>query len=74
MRVVAGVGLVAEDVDVVAGIDEEDGQPVGVAHGAVFLHAGKPLYHVAAACVGGDGDEQVVSFLGSGAAYKGFGE
>lgn len=74
MRVVAGVGLVAEDVDVVARVDEKDGQPVGVAHGAVFLNAGKPFHYVAAACVGGDGDEQVVSFLGSGAAYKGFGE
>ena len=69
-----GDGLVAEDVDVVARVDKQDGQPVGVAHGAVFLHSGKPFHYIAAAGVGGDGDEQSVSRLGSGGAYKGFGE
>ena len=74
MGVAVGVGLIAEDINVVAGVDEEDGQTVGVADGAVFLHAGKPFHYVAAACVGGDGDEESVSRQGCSAADDGFGE
>ena len=50
--------LVAKDVDVVAWIDEEYGQEVGVANGAVFLDAGEPFEDVAVAAVGGDRDEK----------------
>ena len=57
-------GLVAEDVDVVAGIDEEYGKLMGVADGAVFLHTGEPLNDIEVAGVGGDGDEESASCLG----------
>ena len=50
--------LVAKDVDVVARIDEENGQEVGVANGAVFLDTGEPFEDVAVAAVGGDRDEK----------------
>ena len=61
-------GLVAEDIDVVAGIDEEDGKVVGVADGAAFLGAGKPLDDVEVAGVGGDGDEEAAADVGGGVA------
>lgn len=46
--------LVAEDIDVVAWIDEEYGQPVRIAYDALFLSAGKPFEDVEVAGVGGD--------------------
>ena len=69
-----GEGLVAEDVDVVAGVDVEDGEGSGVADGAVFVYTGHPFEDVEVAGVGGDGDEQVAPYFGGGAADDGFGE
>ena len=61
-------GLVAEDVDVVAGIDEEDGKVVGAADGAAFLGAGKPFDDVEVAGISGDGDEEAAADVGGGVA------
>ena len=65
--------LVAKDVDVVAWIDEEYGQEVGVANGAVFLDAGEPFEDVAVAAVGGDRDEESATCFGSSTANGSFG-
>ena len=56
-----GGRLVAEDVDVVAGIDIEDGHLLGVADGALLLHTGHPCQHVEVAGISGDGDEEAAA-------------
>ena len=68
------VGLVAEDIDVVAGVDEEDGEAVGITDGALLLGAGKPLDDVEVAGVGGDRNEESASDEGCGVADKGLGK
>lgn len=68
------LGLVAEDIDVVAGIDEEDGETVGITDGALLLGAGKPLDDVEIAGVGSNGDEESASDEGSSVADKGLGK
>ena len=64
--------LVAEDVDVVARVDEEDGETVGIADGALLLGAGEPFKDVEVASVGGDGDEKATTDEGSGVADQRF--
>lgn len=68
------LGLVAEDIDVVAGIDEEDGEAVGITDCALLLGASKPLDDVEIAGVGSNGDEESASDEGSGVADKGLGK
>lgn len=67
-------GLVAKNVYVVARIDEEDGQEVGVADNAIFLSTDEPFDNIAAAGVGGYGDEEGAMGFGGSIADDSFGE
>ena len=64
---------VAEDVDVVAGVEVEHGEPVCVGNGAPFGGAEEPFDDVEVARVGGDGDEQSAAAVGCRLADDGLG-